>query len=137
MSSRSEIRFRVGISLDYPHYVSRGALSRVGSILETFVPLERPVAVVGDETVLELFGETLIRSLRDAGRSVMTVQAIPPGETSKSVPVWSDLVDRLLGAGLHRRAVLLALGGGWCPTPWGLWLRPTCAASTTSIFPPV
>ena len=41
-----------------------------------------------------------------------TLLSVAPGEASKSLAVFGDLVDRLLDTGAERRTAVLALGGG-------------------------
>jgi 3-dehydroquinate synthase len=69
------------------------------------------VAVVTDDVVEALYGSTLVRGLRAAGKEPL-VRVLPAGEASKSldeaVAAWHWLADSDLG----RRDVLVAFGGG-------------------------
>ena len=64
-----------------------------------------------DRIVAGLHLGTLKAGLESAGFTTGTVE-IEPGEASKSVEGWTELVDHLLGRGVERRTAILALGGG-------------------------
>jgi shikimate kinase/3-dehydroquinate synthase len=80
----------------------RGALARLGEL----VPGGGPVALVGDETVLDLHGPAATAAL--AGR-LQSVHRLPVGEAAKRVAVaerlWSEL-------SIDRGGTIVALGGG-------------------------
>ncbi len=69
------------------------------------------VAVITDETVKGLYGADVTDSMQQAGLDTTTV-AVSPGEEAKSLPQAGELYSALLGAGLDRRSVVVALGGG-------------------------
>jgi 3-dehydroquinate synthase len=93
----------------YDVVVGRGLLSQAGARI---APLARGrTVIVTDETVAALHGPALQASLAEAGvRS--EIIAVPPGEASKSFAELERLMDRLLAAGLDRKDVVVALGGG-------------------------
>ncbi len=93
----------------YDVVVGRGLLSQAGARI---APLTRGrTVIVTDETVAALHGPALQASLTEAGvRS--EIIAVPPGEASKSFAELERLMDRLLTAGLDRKDVVVALGGG-------------------------
>jgi len=68
-------------------------------------------ALISDDTVARLHGETVKASLENAGYRV-TLLTVPPGEKSKSMRAAEDLCDRMVEAGLDRGSFLVALGGG-------------------------
>jgi 3-dehydroquinate synthase len=69
------------------------------------------VAVITDDVVESLYGATLIRGVRDAGKDPL-VRVIPAGEASKSldqaVAAWHWLAE----SDIARRDVLVTFGGG-------------------------
>jgi 3-dehydroquinate synthase len=69
------------------------------------------VAVITDDVVEALYGSTLIRGLRDAGKEPL-LRVLPAGEGSKSldeaVAAWHWLAE----SDIARRDVLIAFGGG-------------------------
>ena len=94
----------------YEVVVGRGLLGRAGSLLAPVLPQRRAI-IVTDRIVAGLHLATLQASLEDAGFTTGTVE-IEPGEASKSVEGWAELVDHLLGRGVERRTAIVALGGG-------------------------
>jgi 3-dehydroquinate synthase len=68
-------------------------------------------ALVTDSNVAAHYLEPVLAALRDAGLAVKT-HVLPPGETSKTLAQAAQLYDALLGAGLDRGSVVVALGGG-------------------------
>lgn len=72
---------------------------------------EHSVAIITDDNVAKLHLATLRAGLEAAGRTVHTL-SVPPGEGSKSVPVWAGLLSRLAQLALGRDCAVVALGGG-------------------------
>ena len=93
----------------YDVIVGRGLLAEAGARI---APLARGrTVIVSDETVAALHGPALKASLAEAGvRS--EIIAVPPGEGSKSFAELERVMDRLLAAGLDRKDVVVAFGGG-------------------------
>ncbi len=71
----------------------------------------RAVAVVSDQTVFGLHGERVMAALEASGARVHAVR-VPPGEASKSFGTLEQVLDALLGHGLDRSSLVVALGGG-------------------------
>ncbi len=94
----------------YEVLIGPGLLGQIGQLV-------RPTcrgshcAVVSDENVARLYGETVIASLRAAGLTAELL-IIPPGEGSKSMAQATDLCEQLGAAGLDRSSFLVSLGGG-------------------------
>ena len=98
-----------GAFAPYDVVVGRGLLAEAGARIAPFA--RGRTVVVSDETVAALHGPALTASLASDGvRSEMI--AVPPGEGSKSFAELERLMDRLLAAGLDRKDVIVALGGG-------------------------
>lgn len=95
-----------------PHLVERGALDELGAHLARWLDRRRPLTVVSDDRVAALYGERACAALRAAGWAVGPVLSFPEGEPSKSPETARDLIDRMLEIGVHRRGLLVALGGG-------------------------
>jgi len=72
---------------------------------------KRPALVISDETVAELYLQRLEETLADGGISVRTL-IVPPGEATKSFDGFARLAERALAAGVERRTLIVALGGG-------------------------
>jgi 3-dehydroquinate synthase len=92
----------------YDVLIGDGLVDRAG---EHLAPLARGgrLIVVSDETVWAAQGERLVRGL---GQIEAAPLLVPPGEGSKSWPVLTDLVDRLLALGVERRDHIVTFGGG-------------------------
>ena len=93
----------------YDVVVGRGLLAEAGARIAPFV--RGRTIIVSDQTVAALHGPALQASLTSAG-IVSEIVAVPPGEGSKSFAELERLMDRLLAAGLDRKDVVVALGGG-------------------------
>lgn len=74
-------------------------------------PGERKALVVTDQHVAKLHGETVLNSLTDAGWQCESY-VMEPGELSKSLPVVSEMYDRLVAMKAGRQTVVFAVGGG-------------------------
>ena len=94
----------------YEVLVGRGLLGSLAPLLEEHAPAHR-YALVSDSNVAELYGESTILQLRDAGLSA-ELFSFEAGERNKSRRTWSELTDRLLHAGFARDSCLIAMGGG-------------------------
>lgn len=106
------LSFRAQVDIDYPHLVRRGSLGELGAHLASWLDVNRPIAIVSDETVAALHGQACRDALLSEGWQVSPILTFPPGEQSKKMETVSMLIDKMLDIGVHRRALLLALGGG-------------------------
>jgi 3-dehydroquinate synthase len=96
--------------LGYPVRVGDGILGRLGAEV-TRGPQPRRAALISDSNVLPLHGPAARQSLEAAGVPVVEL-VFPAGEASKRPEVLVSLVSALVAAGLGRRDVVVALGGG-------------------------
>lgn len=94
----------------YPVIVRPGLLEELPDLLEAHAPAHR-YAVVSDDRVAGLYGESVARSLEAGGRSA-GLFTFPAGEERKTRGTWSRLTDELLDAGLGRDGAVVAVGGG-------------------------
>ena len=104
---------RLAVSLSdsaYDVVVGDNLLARAGALLAPVIPQKRAV-VVTDTTVAALHLPTLLAGLAQTGIAVQQV-VVPPGEASKSMATYTQVVDGLLEAGVERRTTVIALGGG-------------------------
>ena len=79
----------------------RYLLGRAGALIAPVLPQPRCV-IVTDETVAPLHLATLQNSLGQVGVSHSAV-VVPPGEASKSVQTWQELIETLLAQKVDRR----------------------------------
>ncbi|MDE2517229.1 MAG: 3-dehydroquinate synthase [Rhodospirillales bacterium] len=94
----------------YDVVIGQGLLSRAGALLAPVIPQKRAV-VITDRIVADLHLQTVLTALAETGIAASEI-VVPPGEASKSLPVYADVVDQLLGARVERRSTVIALGGG-------------------------
>ncbi len=112
MSERArgcEIEVRLG-QRAYPVRVEPGLLGRLGELVAALAGVGR-VVLVTDETVAGLYGEAAASSLRAAGMEPLVV-VLPAGEEHKTLATVEKIYDAALDAGIDRRALIVALGGG-------------------------
>lgn len=103
---------RVEATGAYDVVVGRGLLDQLGELVRTAVPgCDDTVLLVTDEHVEERYAETACDALERAGFSLCCA-ALPPGEPSKCVDSYLQLVDLAADLGLTRASTVVALGGG-------------------------
>jgi 3-dehydroquinate synthase len=94
----------------YDIAIGEGLIKEAGKRLRPL--FKRPLtAIVTDETVAKLHLDTLRASLADAGIESKTI-VLPAGEATKSYRHLAETCDGLLAAGIERRDMVIALGGG-------------------------
>ncbi len=103
---------RISVPVSHPYEVCIGAgiLPQLGGEL---LQLHKActVAVIADDTVMPLYGETVCQSLREGGFTPLTY-TIPSGESAKNLTTYADLLTFLAENRLTRSDLLVALGGG-------------------------
>lgn len=77
------------------------------------------IAVLTDEQVWVLYGNKINAALAPLDRPVVPL-VLPPGENSKDFKIFFGLVDNLIQNRIHRRDLLLCVGGGVCCDVGGL-----------------
>ena len=92
-------------------HIGPGAIDFAGQLTKEHYPRARRAWIITDATVDELYGRDLETTLLAAGIPANR-KAVPDGEGSKSLAVASELYDWLLGNGIERTDVVVALGGG-------------------------
>src|SRR5262249_48748393 len=97
-------------SRSYEIAIGEGLLKEAGKRLRPLC--KRPLtAIVTDNHVAELHLEALRASLAAQGIESKTI-VLPAGEATKSYRHLADTCDGLLAAGIERRDLIIALGGG-------------------------
>ncbi|MEA2990594.1 MAG: 3-dehydroquinate synthase, partial [Alphaproteobacteria bacterium] len=93
----------------YDIVIGRGAIAALGQRIAALRPQAR-VAIVSDETVARHYLATTQAVLgeRIAGAPII----VPPGESSKSFPVFEKVCEALIASRIERGDLVLALGGG-------------------------
>ncbi|MBX6377085.1 MAG: 3-dehydroquinate synthase, partial [Clostridia bacterium] len=97
----------------YPVRVAAGCLGRIALdlLLTAGFAGTRRALLVTHPGLLEPYGTPVQAALEVAGFRVR-IAAVPPGEASKSLRQAERLYDEAIAAGLDRRSVVVALGGG-------------------------
>ena len=99
-----------GMGKGYDVVVQPDGFDRLGEILAER-GLIGMVAVIADSNVAPLYGPEVLESLRGAGCKAQLL-TIPVGEKYKTLETISSLWQGFLKAGLDRKSMVLALGGG-------------------------
>ena len=94
----------------YPLVVGTGLLNSVGELLMPHTKSNK-VLIVSDAYVKTRYMPVVLKSLKDAGLDVSTIE-VPIGEESKSLVQFSRIQDSLVEHQLDRGSMLIALGGG-------------------------
>ena len=111
LAYRAPRRLEVALaSASYEVMVGDNLLPRAGALLAPVLPQKRAV-VVTDATVAPLHLPALLSGLEATAIETRTI-IVPPGETSKNLTTYGEVVDQLLDAGVERRTTVIALGGG-------------------------
>ncbi len=97
-------------STSYDVVIGDNLLGRAGALLAPRLPQKRAV-VVTDRTVAELHLPTLMNGLAETAITASSI-VVAPGEGSKTMDTYLDIVDQLLEARVERRTAVIALGGG-------------------------
>src|SRR5699024_7795769 len=69
------------------------------------------IFVITDDTVAPLYADDVVQSVAENGYDVQ-IKAILSGEASKSMEMYEALQTSLLKAGVDRKGLIIALGGG-------------------------
>lgn len=112
MDNSIEVQFTTRVEIDYPHVIERGVSARIGQVLQRWIGPEQNLVVISDTTVGPLHAARICNQLRESGWGEVPLIAFPAGEESKSFDTHAWLIDQLIEAGVHRRTVILAVGGG-------------------------
>lgn len=91
--------------------VGRDLLKTLGEEVNKKLPDRVKCAVVTDSNVGPLYAETVLASLRSAGKEPHLI-TVPAGESSKSLSWSESVLGEMVRAGLDRKSFVVALGGG-------------------------
>ena len=97
-------------SSNYQVVIGEGLLERAGALLAPILPQKRAV-IITDESVGPLHLPALQDGLAQTGITASVI-TVPPGEASKSLHSWENVVSQLLDQRVERRTTIIALGGG-------------------------
>ncbi len=92
----------------YPIHIGAGVMAHTGELIAQYAPSKK-IAIISDETVWDLHGETLSAAL-SAYETTLIIR--PAGEAQKSFNGLQTVLDELFKAGFDRSDLMLAFGGG-------------------------
>lgn len=96
----------------YPIHIGSGLHGRIEAFMaELGVSTSQKLLIITDEHVGPLYLAPLQQSLQQAGYSV-SASVVAAGEKAKSFHVFERVMGEAIEAGLDRKSVILALGGG-------------------------
>ena len=98
-------------SRSYLVQVGRGLLKTLGEEVNSKLPDRTSCAVITDSNVGPLYAETVLQSLREAGKKPHLI-TVPAGEASKSLAKSEFVLSEMVNFGLDRKSFVVALGGG-------------------------
>ncbi len=95
----------------YDILIGEGLLAESGELIAEVIRQPRAIVVTDEHIVRSGHLDALKASLGDA-EIEHHVFTLPPGEQTKSMDQFGDLLDRSLGLGIERGTTVIALGGG-------------------------
>jgi len=95
----------------YDIHVGAGLIARAGEMIAPYAPSKR-VFVVTDKTVAKHHAAALEAGLQAGGLELVKLIKLKPGEDTKSYRGLQEVLSKLLRAGIGRRDLVLAFGGG-------------------------
>lgn len=101
----------VNTSSPYPVIVDSCLLKETGEYIRKYAPAAGKTAVITDDTVDGLYGDTVRESIRGAGLDVCTF-VLPHGEASKNGENFLKILEFLAEEHFTRSDLIAALGGG-------------------------
>jgi len=105
------ISVTVNTSKEYDVWIGGGLLPQAGGKVMAACGGET-AALVSDDIVNKIYGDTVERSLKAAGYATVARFVFPHGEQSKTIEMYTSLLNALAEAKLTRSDVVVALGGG-------------------------
>jgi len=95
----------------YTISIDAGVFTRAGELLKPVLRSPRAMLIT-DRSVAALHLQQVSDSLRAAGLQLAEPIVLEPGEHTKSVAAFEDLIEAILDRAMERNVTLLALGGG-------------------------
>lgn len=96
----------------YPIYIGEGILQEIPALFAKHsIPAKSPVLVVTDSHVAPHYLQQVEELLGSGGYTAVHF-IVPPGEKSKSLSVFEEVITAALAGGLDRNSTVIALGGG-------------------------
>ncbi len=103
-------KIHVNASKEYDVLIAENILPEIGEYISG-ITAPCKAAVVADDRVFEIYGNTVIKSLKAGGFDVCA-HTFKNGETSKNMTELENILDFLAENQLTRSDIVIALGGG-------------------------
>ncbi len=97
-------------SSDYTAHIGRGQIDTIPAALKAAYPKSR-FALITDDNVGALYGARFAAACDAAGLDCLTIR-VAPGEKTKNLSVFGDILRQLAQHGFNRADVIVAFGGG-------------------------
>ncbi|MFP3950668.1 MAG: 3-dehydroquinate synthase [Candidatus Bathyarchaeia archaeon] len=95
----------------YPVFIAPGLIKKTGELIEKVISAVSHYIIVSSPQVFELHGGELVKSLEEVGLDPDVI-LVPDGEDAKTWDQTSQLIGGMLDAGMDRKSLLIAFGGG-------------------------
>lgn len=103
-------KVHVNASWEYDVLIGKNILKNSGKLIGEIFKKGK-TAIISDDKVYSIYGETVKNSLCENGFSVETF-VFPNGEMSKNISTYTEILEFLAQKGLTRSDFIVALGGG-------------------------
>lgn len=103
-------KIHINTSSPYDVLIERGSIKNCGKLISEIAKTKR-AAVISDDIVAELYGETVMDSLKENGFECSLFK-FPNGEASKNLSTLNMIYDFLCENSITRKDIIIALGGG-------------------------
>ena len=100
----------VNVSKSYDVLIGYGLLDQISELIKPICKTNR-VAIITDDIVEHLFGDSICQSLYENGFEAISY-SFPNGERSKNIETLSGILEFLAEKRITRKDTLIALGGG-------------------------
>lgn len=104
---------KLHINLDeksYDIFIERGIFSEIGEYISKIYK-KKKIVVVTDTNVDRLYGEKLLKNLKDSGFTPVKV-VFNAGEENKNFDTLTEVYEKIIDSGIKRGDLLIAFGGG-------------------------
>ena len=95
----------------YNIFIGKDNLNKIGEMIKRKLPAVEKTFVISNPTVFPLYGEQVLKSLKEA-RLDPSYGLIPDGEEYKTLEYAEPFYDKLIEHEMDRSSLIISLGGG-------------------------
>ena len=95
----------------YDIFIGKDNLNKIGEMIKAKLPAVEKTFVISNPTVFPLYGEQVLKSLKEA-KLDPSYGLIPDGEEYKTLEYAEPLYDQLIEHEMDRSSLIISLGGG-------------------------